>query len=104
MKLNRREFLGTASIYAGGGRLGLRPRTATIQAAAMSSSLSKFTANSRFDSIPPKALEAAKTAITDCLGVAVAGSREESAQISGKLAREERAKEETSIYGQRFKS
>jgi 2-methylcitrate dehydratase PrpD len=66
--------------------------------------LARFVVNTRYDNIPPKALETAKIAIMDCLGVAVAGGTEESAQISGRLAREERAKEETTIYGQRFKS
>src|SRR5437773_237346 len=60
--------------------------------------------NANYASLRPKAVETAKFAILDCLGVAVAGGREESAQIAGKLAREERAKEETTIYGQHFKS
>src|SRR5262249_37245619 len=34
----------------------------------------------------------------------VAGAREESALISARLVREEGAKEETTVYGQRFKS
>jgi 2-methylcitrate dehydratase PrpD len=40
----------------------------------------------------------------DCLGVAVAGSREESGLITSSLVREEGAKEESVIYGQKFKS
>jgi 2-methylcitrate dehydratase PrpD len=107
--VNRREFF-----YAGGlavSRLGARPSRSKMQVTGSTSEtgssmskLSQFAASSRFDSIPPKALETAKLAIMDCLGVAVAGSREESAHISGKIAREERANEETTIYGQRFKS
>src|SRR5262249_50784339 len=49
-------------------------------------------------------LETAKTAITDCLGVAVAGAKEESAQIIGRMIRAGEAKPEATIYGQRFKS
>src|SRR5215475_7684168 len=64
----------------------------------------KFTAGVRYDTIPSKALETVKTAILDCFGVVVAGSREESAQITGKMVREEAAREEVSVYGMRFKS
>ena len=66
--------------------------------------ISNFVANLRYDAIPPKALETAKVAMLDCLGVALAGSREESARITGRLVREEAAKEESVVYGQKFKS
>src|ERR1051325_10700768 len=67
------------------------------QTRSIMSRLSSFIANTRYDSLPPKAIETAKVAIMDCWGVAIAGGREESAQISGKLIREERAKAETTI-------
>ena len=92
--INRREFLAVSAVAAIVGRL---------QAPA-TPSLAGFVVNTHYNSLPPGTLETAKTAILDSLGVAVAGSREESALIAGKLAREERAKEETTIYGQRFKS
>ena len=41
--------------------------------------LAKFTADLKYESIPPKAVETAKVAVRDCLGVALAGSREEDA-------------------------
>src|SRR5438552_15651016 len=76
----------------------------TGQGAPLMPKLTGFVAGLRYDAIPPKTLEIAKTAIMDCLGVSVAGGREQSAQIMGKLALEEHAKEEATIYGQRFKS
>ena len=65
--------------------------------------IARFASNSRYEAITPKALVWAKTAILDCLGTALAGSREESGRILSQMARE-RAKEETSVYGQNFKS
>jgi len=66
--------------------------------------IARFASNSRYEAISPKALVGAKTAILDCLGTALAGSREESGRILSQMARDERAKEETSVYGQNFKS
>src|SRR5262245_1617183 len=109
-KINRRGFLDAAGKYTLGGLTALRivggsPLSYAAQNdLPLVTKLSRFVANVRYDTIPPKGFEMAKTAIMDCLGVAVAGGTEESAQISGRLAREERAKEETTIYGQRFKS
>jgi 2-methylcitrate dehydratase PrpD len=103
--ISRRAFLGGFAALgvmpAPQGRIATNPAD---QAESLMPRLARFIANTRYDSIPAKALETAKTAILDTLGVAVAGGREESAQISGKLAREDGGKEETSIYGQSFKS
>src|SRR5262249_8557241 len=66
--------------------------------------LSSFVSNLHYDAIPPKALETARTAIMDCLGVALAGAREESAQIASRLVREEAAKEESVVFGQKIRS
>jgi 2-methylcitrate dehydratase PrpD len=112
--ITRRTFLDTTGKYTVGGMaalggLGTSPvnSQSTIPAnpgGAFMSKLSGFVAATRYEAIPPKVVETAKIAIRDCLGVAVAGAREESAQIGGKLVREEAAKEETTVYGQRFKS
>ena len=66
--------------------------------------LAKFVSSLSYESIPPKAMETVKIAVRDCLGVALAGSREEDAKICAEIARQENAKEETSVIGQRFKS
>ena len=51
--------------------------------------LAKFIADLKYESIPPKAVETAKVAVRDCLGVALAGSREEDAKICAEIARQE---------------
>ena len=49
-------------------------------------------------------METAKIAVRDGLGVALAGSREEDARIAAEIARQEGAREETSVIGQGFKT
>ena len=66
--------------------------------------IAEFAANLKYEQIPQPALEEAKKAVRDCLGVALAGSREEDAKICAEIARQEGAKEEATVYGQRFKS
>jgi 2-methylcitrate dehydratase PrpD len=66
--------------------------------------IARFIVDSQFKKIPPKALETAKTAMCDCLGVALAGSSEESAKICADIARQEAAREEATVIGQGFKS
>src|SRR5262245_25106497 len=66
--------------------------------------IAQFIVDTRFENLPPKAIGTAKVAVRDCLGVALAGSREEDAQICARVARQEQAKEETSVIGQGFKS
>ncbi|MCZ6451341.1 MAG: MmgE/PrpD family protein [Deltaproteobacteria bacterium] len=66
--------------------------------------IADFVAQTRFDSIPPGALEVAKTALLDSVGVILAGSKEESARICAKLADEERSSQEATVIGQGFKS
>jgi 2-methylcitrate dehydratase PrpD len=64
--------------------------------------LAKFVINLNYESIPRKALDTAKLAVRDCLGVALAGSREEDAKILAEVVRQENAREETSVIGQGF--
>ena len=63
-----------------------------------------FVAETQFEKIPSKAIETAKIAVRDCLGVALAGSKEEDAKICAEIARQENAKEEATVIGQRFRS
>jgi 2-methylcitrate dehydratase PrpD len=108
--INRREFFDLSGKYGiavgmlGGSQAGAETRASQDPPASPMPALSNFVASLRYDSIPPKALDTARTAITDCLGVAVVGAREESAQITSAFIREEGAKGEAFIYGQRFKS
>ena len=108
MKPTRRQFFRATGTYALGGvavsAFGATAQPQSNSAVSVGAKLSGFVANMRYNALPPKVLDNAKTAILDCLGVAAAGGREESAQISGRLAREERTKEETTVYAQRFKA
>lgn len=66
--------------------------------------LAQFVFNTNYDALPAQAVNTAKIAIRDCLGVALAGSKEEDAKIAAHIAREEHAKEETTVIGNDFKS
>ncbi|HET9215659.1 MAG TPA: MmgE/PrpD family protein [Terriglobia bacterium] len=113
--VTRRKFLRAAGKYTTGlAVLGSALPAAEMLPVAQSNSaaptsgpvisrLARFVAEIRYDAIPSKALDTAKTAIMDCLGVAVAGGTEESARIAGRLAREDGGKETTTLFGQRFK-
>jgi 2-methylcitrate dehydratase PrpD len=66
--------------------------------------IAQFVVNLKQERIPEKAVQTAKIAVRDCLGVALAGSREEDAKICAEIARQEKAKEETTVIGQGFKT
>jgi 2-methylcitrate dehydratase PrpD len=53
--------------------------------------VARFVAETSIENIPTNVLAAAKTAILDCLGVALAGSKEEGARICAEQARLEQA-------------
>jgi len=57
-----------------------------------------------FERFPPAAVATAKTAFLDCLGVALAGSREPCARICAATARQESGREAATVLGQSFKS
>jgi 2-methylcitrate dehydratase PrpD len=66
--------------------------------------LARYTTELKYESLPAAAVQTVKTAVRDCLGVALAGSREEDAKICAGIARQEKAKEETGVIGQGFKT
>jgi 2-methylcitrate dehydratase PrpD len=66
--------------------------------------IAQFVAGLKYEAIPPKALASANAAALDCLGVALAGSRDECAKICAQIARQEDTQEETTVFGQGFKS
>ena len=66
--------------------------------------IAQFVVNLKQERIPEKAVQTAKIAVRDCLGVALAGSREEDAKICAEIARQEKAKEETTVIGEGFKT
>ncbi len=66
--------------------------------------IAQFVATASFEKLPPAAIAVAKVAVRDCLGVALAGSREEDAKICAGIVRQEEAKEEATVIGQGFKT
>lgn len=66
--------------------------------------IARFASELKFAAIPAAAVQTAKTAVRDCLGVALAGSQEEDGKICAAIAREENAKAETTAIGQGFKT
>jgi len=66
--------------------------------------IARFVMETHYDEIPPQAVATAKTAVLDCLGVALAGSKEASAKACADIARQEGAREEATVFGQGFKS
>jgi 2-methylcitrate dehydratase PrpD len=66
--------------------------------------ISEFVTEIQFDQIPLEALETAKVALLDSLGVALAGSREAGARICAEIVRQEQARQDAVVIGQGFKS
>ena len=115
--ISRRDFFDAAGKYAVRGltaagivhSLGpsyavAGPVSQSAQIRNLTSEIAVFTVGARYEAMPSKAVEWAKIAILDCLGVTLAGSREDSSRICALQAREERAKEETTVYGHGFRS
>ena len=104
--INRREFLDAGGKYAAcvltAARLlegipavgAITQATAQKAAPGLPSTIAKFVVNMRYEALTPKALEWAKTAVLDCLGTALAGSREESGKMVTAMAREDGSKAE----------
>lgn len=66
--------------------------------------IARFASELKFEAVPAAAVQTAKTAVRDCLGVALAGSQEEDGKICAAIARQENAREETTVIGQGFKT
>lgn len=66
--------------------------------------IARFVAAAKYEQMPPPAAQTAKTAMLDCLGVTLAGSKEACAKLCAALARQEGANEEASLFGQGLKS
>jgi 2-methylcitrate dehydratase PrpD len=105
--MNRRQFLDVAALGIAAStvsRSGLAQSPRPPQAANLMPKIAGFVGGLRYEDIPAKALEIAKAAIMDTLGVSLAGGTEESARVMGRLALEEHGRQETTVYGQRFRS
>ena len=105
--MNRRQFLDVAALGITAttvSRSGLAQSPAPSESAAVMPKLAGFVGGLRYTGITAPVVEIARTAIMDTLGVSLAGATEESARVLGRLALEEHASKESTVYGQRFKS
>ncbi|MFQ5682578.1 MAG: MmgE/PrpD family protein [Candidatus Binatia bacterium] len=66
--------------------------------------IAEFVVGTNYGALPAGALETAKTALIDCVGVALAGSKEVSAKICSRMVQQESARGESTVFGQGFKS
>src|SRR5437588_11989545 len=66
--------------------------------------IAEFVTELKYTSIPTAAVQTAKIAVRDCLGVALAGSKEEDAKICAQIARQENAREDATVFGQGLKT
>ena len=66
--------------------------------------VAEFVVRTGFERIPRNVLELAAIAFLDCIGVTLAGSREESARICAEAIQEERGIPEATVIGQGFKA
>src|SRR5687767_3857197 len=66
--------------------------------------VAEFVVGTRFEDVPASAVAAAKGAILDAVGVALAGSQEEAGEVAAGLARDEGAREEAAVFGHRFRT
>src|SRR4026207_1594773 len=66
--------------------------------------VARYVAETNIKNIPNDVLAAAKTAILDCLGVALAGSKEQGTRICAEQARMEQARGAATVWGHGFKT
>ena len=66
--------------------------------------IARFVVETSLDTIPAAAVETAKVAFMDMLGVALAGSQDDAGSIAARIAREEGAREEASVIGHGFRT
>jgi 2-methylcitrate dehydratase PrpD len=71
---------------------------------SVAAKIARFVVETKYEDLPSRAVEVGKTAFIDCLGVALAGSKEASAKICAQIARQESASGEATVFGQGFKS
>lgn len=66
--------------------------------------IAEFVVQASYDRVQPEALHVAKTTIVDCIGVSLAGSKEECVRICARLGHEETSNRDVTVIGQGFKS
>jgi 2-methylcitrate dehydratase PrpD len=66
--------------------------------------IARFVDETTLDAVPPAAVDTAKAAFMDCLGVALAGSQDDAGSLAARAAREEGAREEAGVLGHGFRT
>ena len=66
--------------------------------------IARFVVETTLDTVPSAAVDTAKTAFTDSLGVALAGSQDGAGTLAAGIARDEGAREEASVIGHGFRT
>ena len=66
--------------------------------------IARFVTETTLDRVPSAAVETAKTAFMDCLGVALAGSQDDAGTLAARMVMEEGAREEASVLGHGFRT
>lgn len=68
------------------------------------SKIARFVAGTGYEDLPARAIQTAKTAIRDTAGVMLAGAKADGGVIAARLAREEAARSEATVFGQGFRT
>jgi 2-methylcitrate dehydratase PrpD len=97
-RLDRRYFLGSAAAAL------LAPRPACAEATPPSRAIADFVSSFQLTDAPALALERARIAFIDTVGVMLAGTRTRGAEIVCDMVRQEKAAPESTVVGQSFRT
>src|SRR5437868_867103 len=103
--LDRRRFLvGSAAALAGGTSAARAQTVAPKESPKLSARIAEFAVGFDLAKAPPLAIERARTAFVDTVGVTLAGSTEKVAEIVRDMVRAEAAGPVASVIGASFKT
>jgi 2-methylcitrate dehydratase PrpD len=102
--LDRRRFLAGSTAALAGGTSVARAQTAPKESPRLSARIAEFATGFDLANVPPLAIERARTAFVDTIGVTLAGSTEKVAEIVRDMVRAEGAGPVASVIGASFKT
>src|SRR5689334_11562318 len=102
--LDRRRFLAGSTAALAGGTSVARAQTAPKESPRLSARIAEFATGFDLAKAPPLAIERARTAFVDTIGVTLAGSTEKVAEIVRDMVRAEGAGPVASVIGASFKT
>src|SRR4051812_37447262 len=102
--LDRRRFLAGSTAALAGGTSVARAQTAPKESPRLSARIAEFATGFDLAKAPPLAIERARTAFVDTIGVTLAGSTEKPAEIVRDMVREEGAGPDVSVIGSPLKN